>query len=157
MKHIADLNYQETIESILSQVSEIKDMVFSTSADDRVSSRVVSTACYGDTIFFMSWGHHLKCKQIEKNPLVSFCSKNLQLEGRAEICGPALVEKNAELLELYKEKQPEYYAMFSQYPGMQIIRVKLHCATRFGYEGTSFYLDSVDMQELKAVRLALEQ
>lgn len=157
MKYIADLNYKDTLQEFYRLLSDIHDMVLSTSAEDRVSSRVVSTACYEDTLYFMSWGHHLKCQQIARNPLVSLCQQNFQLEGRAVIKGDVLNDNNRGIVELYKTKQPTYYKMFSQYAGMVIIEVKLHRISRFGFESAKFYLDCVDLRDKTAQRLDLKQ
>ena len=58
----------------LKKLGEAKDIVLSMCAGDRVTSRTVSCACFGEEILFLNWGHHTKCKQISENPNVALTS-----------------------------------------------------------------------------------
>jgi len=74
-------------------------MVLATSYNDRVTARTVDYASDGLDIYFLSWQHHTKCAQIKGNPRVASCIDNVQIEGKAEILGSPLDEKNKEYAE----------------------------------------------------------
>lgn len=157
MNCIKTFTFEEIVHEKFKKLEDISDMVLSTSLDKRVTSRVVSTACYGSKVIFLSWGHHTKCVQMSANPMVALCHENFQMEGVATIKGDVLDEKNAALARLYQAKQAKYYDIFSKFPGMQIIEIEIQRISCFGFEGSQFYLDRIDLVNKTAYREDLEQ
>jgi hypothetical protein len=135
------------LEPYFKRLREVRDIVLSTSAGSRVTSRVVSCACCGEEIFFLSWGHHTKSKQIAQNPNVALCHSNIQLEGQAKILGNPLDPENKIDLEKYKERQPTMFEGFAKIPGMQLIKVTLSAITSWTKDDKSSYIDHIDLKK----------
>jgi len=157
MTCMKEFNFEEIINEKFKMMEDVTEMVLSTSLENRVTSRVVSTACYGQKVIFLSWGHHTKCEQIRINPMVALCHNNIQIEGIASIKGDVLEPENANYAQLYQAKQAKYYDIFSQFKGMQIIEIQIQCITCFGFEGNKFYVDRIDLVNKTAYREDLEQ
>ena len=152
---LEDLDFDTVSQERLKALENAKEMVLSTCSGSHVTSRVVSTACRGTTIIFLSWGHHTKCAQISENPNVAVCCNNMQLEGTAAVKGSPLDAQNSELMELYKEKQPELYRVFPNFKGMQLIEVVIKTMTF--YPPNTLFLDRIDFRSRTAFRESMQE
>ena len=152
-----EFNFGEIIKEKYLMLENVTEMVLSTSCDNRVTSRVISTACYGQKVIFLSWGHHTKCDQIRNNPMVALCHNTFQIEGIASIIGDVMDNNNTDYARLYQAKQSNYFDVFSQFKGMQIIQIEIQCMSCFGFEGNKFYVDRIDLVNKTAYREDLEQ
>lgn len=163
MRNKKELDFPNTMQRMISVLSDVKEMVLSTSSNDRVTSRIVSTAFHEQKIIFMSWGHHTKCVQMRDNPAVALCNvtgklyDNVQVEGIASILGDALAVDNMEYIDVYKKKQPDYFKMFSGYKGMQLVVVEIKRLFCFGFEGMELYTDRIDLENETAYRKYLDE
>ena len=98
-------------------------MVLATSHNDRVIARNVLIASKGLDLYFFTWKHSRKCKQIEKNPRIALCKDDVQIEGLAEILGALLDEKNKEYTEILRNKFPDSVKRWENRPGIVIIGI----------------------------------
>ncbi len=80
MKIMQELDFDEVSNKTLKSLKNVKEMVLSTSLNDHVTSRTVSTACKGTTIVFLSYKNNTKCIQIQGNHHVALCFNNIQVE-----------------------------------------------------------------------------
>ena len=153
MNIVKPLNFEEFSKELFRRLENVKEMVLSTSARDRVTSRVVSCSCHGNKVFFLSWGHHTKCMQISENPRVAFCHETLQIEGMASIKGNALASENAVYAEQYKQKQASIFDVFTKFEGMTLIEVTITSITSYPInEHEDYYLDHIDFDKKVAFR-----
>jgi len=157
MKCMKEFNFEEIINEKYKMLEDVTEMVLSTCSENRVTSRVVSTACYGSKVIFLSWGHHTKCTQMRINPRVALCYNNFQIEGIASIMGRVTDKNNANYAQLYQAKQSKYFDIFSRFEGMQIIEIEIQSISYFGFEGMSFYVDRINLINKIAYREDLEQ
>jgi hypothetical protein len=148
----------DVADSILNEhfktLGEVKHIVLSTCAGNRVTARTVSCACFGEEVLFLSWGHHTKCKQIRENPNIALCHANLQLEGRALILGNPLEPVNKASADKFREKQPLIFEQFSKIPGMQLVKVTLTSLMSWTQDNKGHRIDHFDFEkrEFKSVR-----
>lgn len=156
MNCIKEFDYDVILQEKFALLQNVSEMVLSTSVDNHVTSRVVSTACYGPRIIFLSWGHHTKCRQIKANSRVALCHDTFQIEGTASIKGGVLEAGNADYARLYRAKQERFFTIFSGFPGMQVIEVEIQRMACFGFEGPTFFLDRIDLISKTARRENLE-
>lgn len=147
-----NLEFETRRNELLKSFEAAKEMVFSTCSNNKVTSRVVSTACHGDKIYLLSWDHHVKCLQILDNPSVAFCHENIQIEGIANIKGNPFDEKNIAYSEKYKEKQPAIFEIFTKFKGMVIIEVSILQIRSYVQDNGEYYLDSLNFIEKTAYR-----
>lgn len=152
-----DLNFQKTVRDKYKYFSDVKEMVLATSLNNHVTSRLVSVACFENHIYFLSWKHHTKCKQISQNPNVSFCHKNLQMIGNATIKGVATSENNSEISRRFESKQPHIYRAFSMIDGMVIVETVITHIKAWEKTETGYFIDYIDIVQGKAFRKRPEE
>ena len=90
MKIVKDLNFAEFRSELFHTLDNIKEIVLSTTSQNRVTSRVVSCACYGPKIYFLSWDHHTKCRDcgvfVDKSRWVNKESHGAINRGERPLC-----------------------------------------------------------------------
>jgi general stress protein 26 len=150
------LDFESALREKHKKIADVKEMVLSTCADNHVTSRVVTVACFENTVYFLSWKHHTKCIQITRNPLVSFCHDNLEMNGTAVLHGDPKAESNKEIAEKYKLKQPLIYRYFSRIEGMIIVEVKISYIKAWLKEESGYFIEYIDIPNCKAFRLRPE-
>jgi general stress protein 26 len=151
-----NIDFQSALQEKYQKISDVKEMVLSTCADNQVTSRVVTVACFENTLYFLSWKHHTKCIQIARNPLVSFCHDNLEMNGTAVLHGDPKTESNKEIAEKYKSKQPLIYRYFSRIEGMIIVEAKISYIKAWLKEESGNFIEHIDIPNCKAYRLRPE-
>jgi uncharacterized pyridoxamine 5'-phosphate oxidase family protein len=120
-------------------------IVLATYADGRVTARTVSFVTKDLKIYFMSWDHNVKCRQIRSNPRVALCRDNVQIEGEAKILGSPVDQADQEVAGLLRTKYPEDYAVYSGQPGMTVVEVVPRLIRLFRKEGDRFLLEELDV------------
>jgi uncharacterized pyridoxamine 5'-phosphate oxidase family protein len=88
-------------EEFFADIGTAKNMVLSTSLNDRVTSRMMSVIIYNNKFYFQTDNAFRKYRQIIHNPYVSLCFDNVQIEGRCVELGKPM--DNFKFCELYKE------------------------------------------------------
>ena len=154
-----DLDFKRTLQKKMDFLSAAKEIVLSSSSNDRVTSRVVDCACYEKTIYFLTWSHHTKCIQMKENPNVALCYKNLQIEGVAEIKGSPLLESNKDHSNRYRAKRPNIYDRFVEYDGMVIVKddiKSIHSWEGWHDGNNGYYHDIIDISKKIAFRINAE-
>lgn len=146
---IRELDYKKKMEDII-KFLESKDnavMVLATSHNNRVIARNVLIVSKGLDLYFFTWRHSRKCKQISENPRVALCKDDVQIEGLAEILGTLLEEKNKEYADILRNKFPDSVKRWENRPGMVIIRIRpTLIATASEIISDQIYLDYLDLE-----------
>lgn len=142
-----DIIYDERLSQVFTSLGEAKEIVLSTSAGNRVTSRTVSCACNGSEVLFLSWEHHTKCRQIKENPLVALCHNNIQIEGSAEILGNPLESSNKKYADTFRKIQPAIFDNFSKLPGMMLVRITLTAITAWTRDAQGYRIDHFDLEK----------
>ncbi|MFX1256225.1 MAG: pyridoxamine 5'-phosphate oxidase family protein [Promethearchaeota archaeon] len=118
------INYDELKKEIEDFFRKNKSFVLATSANDKVSARTMDCINIGLKIMFETDRRSGKFKQMEKNPNVALCTKNVQIEGVAKIRKHPLDESNKKFIELYKKNHLYAYQLYSHLKNSVVIRVE---------------------------------
>jgi hypothetical protein len=156
MNKLKNLDFRTLSNEKLKALADVKEMVLSTSSDNRVTSRVVSTSCHGRKIIFLSWGHHTKCVQIRANNNVALCYDRIQIEGIASLKGNPLDIKNEVYAQIYRKQQPLYFEKFTKFKGMEIVEVEIKYIACWVKEESRYFLDHLDFEKAVAYRENVE-
>lgn len=151
-----EIDFQSALREKYDRLADVKEMVLSTCANNQVTSRIVSVACFENIVYFLSWGHHIKCIQIAQNPLVSFCYDNLQMNGTAIMHGDPRAESNVIMAEKYKSKQPRIFQNFAPLEGMIIVEAKISYIKAWISKDMEFFIEHIDILKGKAYKLKPE-
>ncbi len=128
-------------------------MILATSADNRVMARSVLIVHDEPDIYIFTWKYSRKTIQIEKNNHVALSKDKVSIEGKAEILGLMTDEKNKEILEFLRTKQPKAIARWENKPNMIIIKIRPEFACVDGYSiNREAYLEYVDFTKQSAHR-----
>jgi general stress protein 26 len=123
----------ELEKEIITLLEREKYLVLATCTDEHVTARAISHINIGLDIFFQTDKKFLKVKQINQNPRVALCISNLQIEGIAEFQGYPSDEDNIRFCELYKQKHPNSFEMYSGIKDEVIFKVRPSLITLWKY------------------------
>lgn len=93
--------FREKYEAFLAEFGKGKAMVLSSSADNRVSSRMMSVVCNDGLFYFQTDKNFRKYYQLINNPYVALCTENIQIEGVCTEIGNPM--DNTVFCNVYKE------------------------------------------------------
>lgn len=97
------------VNELFERIGEHKIMYLATCVDNRVTSRAMSFIIYNQKLYFQTDKTSLKYEQITKNPNVSVCIDNIQIEG-------PLDDNN----KFFSQKYKEYFSgSFDKYSSMK--------------------------------------
>jgi len=151
------LDYFAIINEILEILDQNREIVLATSYNNRVTARTVSFANDKLVIYFMSWVHNKKIKQIEKNPKVALCLKNLQIEGKAQVLKGLSGEINEDLLKNFKKKFSDTWInTFSRIKEMVMVKVVPSTIVKFENIDRRFFLQTININKKTAFQMRLE-
>ncbi|MFX1568143.1 MAG: pyridoxamine 5'-phosphate oxidase family protein [Promethearchaeota archaeon] len=151
------LEYNTMMSEILEELDQNKEIVLATSYNNRVTARTISFTNDKWVIYFMSWDHNKKVKQIEKNPKVALCLKNIQIEGEAQILKDLSEEMYKKYLEIFKKKFSDIWiSTFSRIKEMVMVKVVPSTIVKFENINRRFYLQTIDITKKIAFQMRLE-
>lgn len=117
------MNKQEIIQKFWERLTPGKNLVLSTSKDNDVTSRSVSTGLQNGKIHFLTSTTSNKYLQIQANPNVSLCLHDVYMKGTAKDVGDINSPENKEALDALKTVFSENIAMFSYIPTITMMEV----------------------------------
>jgi general stress protein 26 len=127
------------------------NMTLATSCGDNVQARMILVASEGLDIYFFTWKHSRKFKQIEKNPQVALCKDIVQIEGRAEVVGSLDDKKISRFVDVIGRKYPDAIERWKDRPGMVLLRIRPNLAVvGANSDGDATYYDYLDLANNKA-------
>jgi general stress protein 26 len=100
-----DLNYDELLAEIIKKLQSEGTIVLATSAENKVTARLIWYVNDGLTILFATEGHSQKVEQIKINPNIALAIGNLKIEATAELFGHP--SKHPFICEKYPSKYPD--------------------------------------------------
>lgn len=122
-----------------------KTMVLSTSADNIVSSRMMSVVLIDGLFYFQTDADFKKYKQLIVNPNVALCVDNIQIEGVAEELG--LPVENQRFCEHFKECYKGSYDAYTGLKNERLFVVKPVYIERWIYIEKIPYIETFDLIE----------
>jgi general stress protein 26 len=152
MKDRKRLNFKEKKKELIRflNLKKNRHMALATSADGMVQARMILIANEGHDIYFFTWKHSRKCKQIRKNPRVALCKDTVQIEGTAEILGDLSDEKIKKFTDVMRHRYPDAIKKWEHRPGMVLLRVKPALAVTGASGNGDTYIDYLDLKNQKA-------
>ncbi|MGD0978848.1 MAG: pyridoxamine 5'-phosphate oxidase family protein [Candidatus Bathyarchaeia archaeon] len=152
MEERKDLNFEEKKEELIRFLDsrDNRHMALATSRDDIVQARMILVASEGLDIYFFTWKHSRKFKQIEKNQRVALCKETIQIEGTAEILGDLSDKRIGKFTDIMKRKYPDAIKRWEQRPGMVLLRIKPVLAVNGASSNGGSYIDYLDLANQKA-------
>ncbi|MFX0115672.1 MAG: pyridoxamine 5'-phosphate oxidase family protein [Candidatus Hodarchaeota archaeon] len=125
-------------------------IVLATSKDDKVTARTISYATEELDFYILSWSHHEKIMQVKKNPNVALARDNMSIKGVAKILGSPLDEKSRIGAEVIRKKRPKEFEIFSQIPGMIMIKVIPSYIKSWVRVDNKFLIEHLDLKNKRA-------
>jgi general stress protein 26 len=146
------LSFEEKKKELIRFLSLRKNrhMALATSCDDKVQVRIVLIASEGLDIYFFTWKHSRKCKQIEKNPRVALCKDTIQIEGTVEMLGSLSDKKLKKFTDIMRRKYPDALKKWERQPGMVLVRVRPVLAVTGASSNGDTYIDFLDLKNERA-------
>ena len=123
----------ELEKEVITLLEREKYLVLATCSGDRVTARSMSHINIGLDVFFQTDKKFLKVKQINQNPRVALCISNLQIEGIAEFQEYPSDEENIRFYELYKQKHPNSFEMYSGIKDEIVLKIQPTLITLWKY------------------------
>lgn len=138
-----DLNKQYDI--LMKQLGKYKTMVLSTALNDKVTSRMMSFVIADGLFYFQTDRNFRKYEQIHKNPKVSLCIDNIQIEGICTELGHPT--DHVLFCELYQECFQGSYANYSSLLDERLFVIKPSYIQRWLYENTIPFIEIFDLDK----------
>ena len=135
-------NFEEERRKFFTELGESKNMVLSTSADDKVTSRMMSVIIFDGCFYFQTDITFRKCGQILKNPNVALCADNISVEGVCTEIGKP--NDNAVFVKLFAEKYNWSYNKYSSIKNERLFKIEPTKIQKWIYENTEPYIESFD-------------
>jgi general stress protein 26 len=157
LKMRVEPDFQRIKSDIITLLDTHREIVLATSVNDRVTARVVSYANDGLVIYFLSWEHNKKIKQLTSNPNIALCLKNLEIEGTAELLGNAYNEEYNEIGDLFRNKfSPRWFDTFALIKEMVLVKITPKKITKFENIHKRFHLQNVNLENEKVYQMRIE-
>lgn len=129
-------------EEFFADIGLAKNMVLSTSLHDKVTSRMMSIIIYKHKFYFQTDNSFRKYKQIRKNPHVSLCFDNVQIEGRCIELGKPT--DDLEFCELYKSCFINSYNKYTKLENERLFIVEPKYIQKWTYINKEPFIESFD-------------
>lgn len=120
-----------------------KNMVLSTSPDNKVHSRMMSIVCFDNKFYFQTDKSFKKCKDIEINPYVALCIDNIQIEGLCRTIGRPL--DNIEFCEVFKASFSKAYELYTSLENEVLYEIEPVYIECWIYENNEPYIAAYDV------------
>ncbi|MFX1274496.1 MAG: pyridoxamine 5'-phosphate oxidase family protein [Promethearchaeota archaeon] len=150
------IDYNELKEEIEDFFEKNKTLVLATSANDKVSARMIEFVNIGLTLMFETDKRSGKFKQIMKNPNVAVCAKNVQIEGIASVGEHPMDGSNMPFIELYKKHHQYAFQLYSHLENSIVIKIKPTLVTLWKNVDGQPFQDFLFVNEQKAERVCYD-
>lgn len=144
--------FKEKYEALLAEFIKGKAMVLSSSANNKVSSRMMRVVCSNGLFYFQTDKTFRKYNQLINNPYVALCAENIQIEGICTEIGHPM--DNALFCNLYKECFGGSFSRYSSLKNERLFVVTPTYVERWVYIDTVPFIEAfrVENQEYKLTK-----
>ncbi len=139
--------FEKELSRFFNEFGQSKEMVLSTSFNDKVTSRMMSIIVKDDAFYFQTDCTFRKYTQIINNPNVALCMGNIQIEGLCEEIGKP--DNCEEIVALYKECFPGSYDLYTRIPNERIFKIRPTYIQKYFYENGKPYIEKIDITARK--------
>ena len=109
-----ELDYEKLAKEIMKQLRSLKEIVLATSADGRVTARLMAPLSDRLTLLMSTGGNSQKVAQMRQNPNIALAIGNLKIEAVAELYGHP--GEHPTFLGSYAKKFPLYAKLYKSSP-----------------------------------------
>lgn len=127
---------------IFSNFGNSKNMVLSTSYQDKVTSRMMSVIIFEGEFYFQTDKNFRKYNQIKNNPNVALCCDNISVEGVCTEIGKSL--DNNKFIELYEKHYNYSFQQYSTLNNERLFKVTPTYIQMWTYENSKPYIEILD-------------
>ena len=128
--------------TLFREIGECRKMVLSTSAEDCVTSRMMSIVVFDGKFYFQTDKTFRKFEQLKKNPRAALCFDNYQIEGGcAELGHPS---KQLEFCCLYEKHFPGSFKRYTPLTNERVFVLDPACVKKWIYEDGEPYEEIYD-------------
>ena len=131
-------------EEIFSNFGYSKNMVLSTSYQDKVTSRMMSVIIFDGEFYFQTDKNFMKYNQIKNNPNVSLCCDNISIEGICTELGKSF--DNNRFIKLYEKYYNYSYQQYSSLQNERLFKVTPLYIQIWIYENAKPYIEILDFK-----------
>lgn len=139
---------------IFSNFGESKNMVLSTSYQDKVTSRMMSVIIFDGEFYFQTDKNFRKYHQIKNNANVSLCCDNISVEGVCTEIGKPL--DNQKFIELYENHYNYSYRQYSSLDNERLFKVIPTYIQMWMYENSKPYIEILDYNSGEYIKTLYE-
>lgn len=136
--------FTEKFNEFLAEFNNSKAMVLSSSANNKVTSRMMSIVCMNGLFYFQTDKTSRKYHQLISNPQVALCTENIQIEGICEEAGHPI--SNPSFCSIYKECFASSFHRYSFLKNERLFVVKPTYAERWKYIDNVPYMEIFDIE-----------
>lgn len=137
-------NFEDKKTEIIANLGSSKNMVLSTSFNDKVTSRMMSVIVIDGEFYFQTDKNFRKYNQIKNNPNVSLCCDNISVEGICtELGKPA---DNQKFIALFEKHYNWSYNMYSMLDNERLFKITPEYIRLWTYENSEPYIEILDFK-----------
>lgn len=144
--------FREKFADFISDFSDHRNMVLSTSFDDRVTSRMMSVIQLDGCFYFQADITSRKAEQILHNKNVSLCIDNIQIDGICESIGKPLNHKK--FCALFSKHFSVAYQLYTSLGNERLFRIVPVRIQKWIYGNGMPYIEIFDCENHKYKRTA---
>lgn len=142
--------FAEKYDEFLSGFGKGRTMVLSTSADGKVTSRMMSIVQQDGVFYFQTDKTMRKYHQLMKNPYVALCIDNIQIEGVAEEAGKPLEHKI--FSKLFSQQHKGSFDAYSSLENERVFEVRPVFVQRWLYIESIPYIEKFYVEENRYIK-----
>lgn len=144
--------FREKFAGFISDFSDHRNMVLSTSFEDRVTSRMMSVIQIDGCFYFQADIMSRKAEQILHNENVSLCIDNIQIDGICEIIGRPL--DNEKFCVLFLKHFSVAYQLYTSLENERLFKIEPVRIQKWIYKNSMPYIEIFDCENHKYKRTA---
>lgn len=137
--------FKEKFEQFIAEFSDHRNMVLSTSYNDRVTSRMMSVIQLDGHFYFQADIESRKAKQILRNKNVSLCIDNIQIDGECVLIG--VPSENKKFCALFSKHFSLAYKLYTGLENERLFAVKPVRIQKYVYENKKPYVEILDFKD----------
>lgn len=144
--------FREKFAGFIFDFSDHRNMVLSTSFEDRVTSRMMSVIQIDGCFYFQANITSRKAEQILRNKNVSLCIDNIQIDGICESIGRPL--DNEKFCVLFSKHFSVAYQLYTSLENERLFKIEPVRIQKWIYENGMPYIEIFDCKNHKYKRTA---
>jgi len=133
------MEFSEMLNHFYESFGCCKNMVLSTSLNDKVTSRMMSILLFKGKFYFQTDKEFRKYDQIIKNPNVALCTDNIQIEGICKQLKKPI--DNKDFCRLYKKYYRNSYDLYSGLDNEVLFEITPAYIQKWVYENGQPYIE----------------